>query len=123
MSMGDECEVLGIKTASIFFHFLFSNSFMVYLIHVFICSFFFFLEYRLCVRPCADDTGTKGAIPGLRRIHSLVRETHESAVQVQLGKCCLSQRWAEDPAVSPEEEHLTRFGGKGVGKVLTQGGY
>lgn len=38
--MGDECEMLGIKTASIFFHFLFSNSFMVYLIHVFICSVF-----------------------------------------------------------------------------------
>lgn len=56
---------------------------------------------------CVGDTGTKGAIPGLRRIHSLVRETGESAVIGQLSKCCLSQGCAGGAAASPEEEHLT----------------
>ena len=51
MSMGNGCEMLEVKNASIVF---FLNSFMVYLIHAFICEFFFGGEYQLCDTPCAD---------------------------------------------------------------------
>ena len=97
--MGNGCEMLEVKNASIVF---FLNSFMVYLIHAFICEFFFWggnTNYVIClVLICVGNTGAKGAIPGLRRIHSLVRETQKSAVQVQAGRCCLPQGRAEDAA-------------------------
>lgn len=118
ISMEGGCELLGIKKkASIF---LYSNFYDLWsiLIHAFICSFLFFIQYRWDCRPCA---GSKGAISGLRRIHSLVSETHTSAVAVQMGKSCPSQKCAEGATAGPEEEHLTHLGRKDVGKFLTQG--
>lgn len=69
MSMGNGCETSEVKNASIVFYL---NSFMVYLIPAFICVFFFFEgENTDCVIRlvliCVGNTGTKGAITGLRR--------------------------------------------------------
>ena len=121
MSMGNGCEMSEVKNASIVF---FLNSFIIYLTHAFICVFFGGVGAdTICVIRlvliCVGNTGTKGAIPGLRRIPSLVRETHKLAVQVQAGRCCLSQGWAEDGA-SPEGEHLTSLGRRNLEKVPTQ---
>lgn len=63
---------------------------------------------------------TQGPILASRKTHSLVREAHESAVTVHLSKCCHRGRCAEGATASPTDEHLMCFGGKDVGKVLTQ---
>lgn len=80
--------------------------------------FRFLFEYNYVLGPLllrVGDTGTKGAIPGLRRIHSLVRETHESVVTVQPGKCWLSQRYVgKRCSRRPGEEPLASVGEKGV---------
>lgn len=69
MSMGNGCEMSEVKNASIVF---FLNSFIVYLTHAFICVFFLGGADTNCVirlvLMCVGNTGSKGAIPGLRRI-------------------------------------------------------
>lgn len=116
MSMEGGCELLGIKK-KMFPSSFFFQTFMIYLwsvlIHAFICSLFFFLiQYRWDGRPCA---GSKGTIPSLRRIHSLVSEIHASAVTVQMGRSFPSQKCAEGATVGPAEERVTHLGWKDVG--------
>lgn len=57
-----------------------------------------------------------------RKTHSLVREIHESAVTVHFANSGHRGRCAGDATASPTDGHLMCFGGKDVGKVLTQGG-
>lgn len=66
--------------------------------------------------------GPKVLLSASRKTHSLVRETHESVVTVHFAKCCHRGRCAEDATASPTDGHLMCFGGKDVGKILTQGG-